>query len=222
MEMAVIRETLEGMLAPNLVGAVVFEALEPYGGDLPSGERLGDFVHQRLRRVLADRLDDDLAKDLTERIGQVLGRPTPDPGRRLSRDELPTAEVSLTSGAVMVAVVSAGHGMDRRLVAALGGRASPLGVRKLEQLPLIIARMSPHIVLIDATDPLPVGPRFVTTHLAHVPDDAVVVVWGSAEPWAQSLVEALGKADSMRLTWLDRADGVDPLLDLIRSRQSRF
>lgn len=220
MEMAVIREALEGMLAPNLVGAVVFEALEPYGGDLPSGDKLAEFVHQRLCCVLARRLGDEMAKDVTERIGSVLGRPTPDPGR-MSRDELPTAEVSMTSGAVMVAVVAATHAMDRRLIAALGGLASPLGVRKLEQLPLIVAQMSPHIVLIDATDPLPVAPRFVAAQLAHMSDDAVVVVWASAESWAQSLVEALGKVDSMRLTWLDRDDGVDPLLDLIRSRQSR-
>ena len=66
--MAVIRESLEGMLAPAVASKVIFEALEPFGGDLPSGEGLARFVENELQASLQARAGHEVARDITSRI----------------------------------------------------------------------------------------------------------------------------------------------------------
>ena len=78
--MAVIRESLEGMLAPAVASKVIFEALEPFGGDLPSGEGLARFVENELQASLQARAGHEVARDITSRISSVLGLLVPGKG----------------------------------------------------------------------------------------------------------------------------------------------
>jgi len=225
LEMAVIRESLEGMLAPDIASKVIFEALEPFGGDLPSGEGLARFVENELKASLTSRAGHEVAQDVTGRISSVLGLLVPGKG---STEPLPpwqrrTAEVSLVSGSVRVAVVSATSGMDRRLLAAMGEKVMPLGVRRLSRLEVVARDLHPQIVLVDGADPPPDLAVEMIAPLRALPKDALVIVFGSREPWAQQAmksIEAMG-AGAPQVVGVDREEGVDPLLDMIRSRLVR-
>ncbi|NOY91191.1 MAG: hypothetical protein GXP55_08260 [Deltaproteobacteria bacterium] len=225
LEMAVIRESLEGMLAPEVASKVIFEALEPFGGDLPSGEGLARFVGTELKQSLTSRAGHEVAEDVTSRILKVLGLLIP--GKANADADPPwqrqTAEVSLVSGSVRVAVVSATSGMDRRLLAAMGELVMPMGVRRVSRLAVVATDLHPQIVLIDGADPPPDRAADLLGPLRLLSDEALVVVFGSGEPWAQQAVqtvEAMG-VGAPKLVELDRREGVDPLLDLIRSRLVR-
>jgi len=222
LEMAVIRESLEGMLAPAVASKVIFEALEPFGGDPPSGEGLARFVENELQASLQARAGHEVARDITSRISSVLGLLVPGKGGSgpLAPWQRQTAEVSLVNGCVRVAVISATSGMDRRLQAALGDKVMPLGVRRLSRLQVVATDRRPQIVLIDGADPPPDRAVDLIGPLRLLSKEALVVVFGSHEPWAQQAVktiEAMG-VGAPTLVELDRREGVDPLLDLIRSR----
>lgn len=222
LEMAVIRESLEGMLAPDIASKVIFEALGPYGGDLPSGEGLARFVSGELAESLGKRVGAQVAGDVTGRITQVLGLLVPGKGKAEPMEpwQRRTAEVSLVSGSVRVAVVSASSGMDRRLLAALGDRVMPMGVRRVDRLEVVARDLHPQIVLIDGADPPSDAPIELIGPLRHLPADGMVVVFGSTEPWAKqaiSAIDAMGDG-APKVVSLERSEGVDPLLDLIRSR----
>ncbi len=223
LEMAVIRESLEGMLAAEVASKVIFEALEPYGGDLPSGEGLARFVETELKLSLTARAGHEIAQDVTSRISSVLHLLIPGKGDDAEADppwQRQTAELSLVRGSVRVAVVSATSGMDRRLLAAMGERVMPMGVRRVSRLAVVATDLHPQIVLIDGADPPPDRAADLLGPLGLLADEALVVVFGAGEPWAQQAVqtiEAMG-VGAPKLVELDRREGVDPLLDLIRSR----
>ena len=230
MQMRVIAEHLEGLLAPEVASAVVFEMLEPFGGQMPVGEDLRLLITETLCDTLAARLGEDQAFEVTQQIAMVLGLgPSPGSARRRSsvpspeeamrRSDFPTAEMSVSAGAAKVLVVSAGPGMERRLFASLGPQVTAIPVRKLDRLAQFIRELTPQLVLVDATDPAESAGRVAGT-LDACAANIVTVLWGSEQPFGRAILDSLGEHGGRSLIALDRREGVEPLLDLIRSRIS--
>jgi len=79
------------------------------------------------------------------------------------------------------------------------------------------ATLRPEIIVLDAVDPVQDPVDSVAEMLARVPGNGTHLVWGREQPWASKISQALD-ARGIRFTPIDRLEGVDPLLDLIRSR----
>lgn len=236
-----LREALEGVIPPALVTPVLFEALEPYGDLLPAGgSGLLEVVRGPLAEVVKRRIGPAAAASVVEHIEQIVRatmstlegstsapfeQPTPIvPIERHihEREREATQQVPLARSAVAVLVVAAGQGFAQRLGAVLGeGVVAPfvLGAASSVRARLE-GRGAPDVVLVDAGDFPPVEPDELAAALDAGPLTLVRVLWGADLPYGRG-VAAAATARGIALVALDRAHGVDPLLDLVRSRRGR-
>lgn len=224
LRLRVVRETLEGMLSPEVASTVMFAALEPYGQSPPrTSHGIDEFVRGPLRQTMHDRVGGAEAEDLVERIEAVLGPQLQamDEGRRPRRkrsSQLKTQKYRQQKGPTRVVVAAAGSGLALRLRAALGAKVTTFSVPDSERLQTIATDFKPAIVLLDATDPVQETPSALVPILSELPEDVVTIVWGTHESTAAQLVEELEEA-GVRATSLARGEGVEPLLDLVRARR---
>lgn len=223
-----MREALEGVLAPALVSRVIFDALESHGESIPSTPRdLIELVRGPLRARLVERLGLDTAAIAVEHVIallQAMDEPRSirggTPIRVTAPESGPTLAIPTGPEPVPVVVIAGATAMLCRLEAALGSR-------RLAAWPAVTAddvraslkQGSPAIVLVDAGDIPAIAIETLASFLASVPSTAVCAVWASELPFARRLAVA-AKVAGADLVWLSRKDGVEPLLDLIRSRQS--
>ncbi len=233
-----LREALEGVVAPSLVSPLLFEALEPYGARLPSGpDGLLEMARGPLAAAVAKRIGRDEAEELVQRAERLVAHaqsaarpatPTPEPALRAAmtfprpnspRDRDNTALVPTTPDAVPVLVVADGAGLALRLDTALG--ASRVSARSLASLVALRDHLSNHgspsLLLVDASDFPAIAPEELVAAVRLGPPTMFRAVWGSDLPYGRSVLAAAGHGHPA-LLGLDRAHGVDPLLDLIRSR----
>lgn len=215
--MYLIREALEGLIEPRVASSVIFEALERGGIDaLPSdGERLLDFIRGPLRSTTAERVGSSSADDVVERLADVLrtalSAPEAATGAR-------TVEVLPGAGPVRVLVMGRGSSLAVRLRAALGGDRVAVGAATaLPAAEHMATNLRPELVILDAVDPLQDPVEAIVAMLRSLPSGTTRLVWGGEQPWAGRVSSALDAA-SISYTPVDRREGVDPLLDLIRSR----
>ncbi len=234
-----LREALEGVVAPAFVSPLLFEALEPYGARLPSGpEGLLEMARGPLAAAVAKRIGPDEAEELVQRAERLvahaqsatrMSEPAPDHAPRAAmtfpkpssaRDRDNTALVPTTPDAVRVLVVAEGAGLALRLDTALG--ASRVSVRSLASLLALREYLSNHgspsLLLVDASDFPAISPDELVAAVRLGPATMFRAVWGSDLPYGRSVLAAAGDGQPA-LLGLDRAHGVDPLLDLIRSRR---
>ncbi len=237
-----LREALEGVVAPTLVSPLLFEALEPYGARLPSGpDGLLEMARGPLAAAVARRIGPDEAEELVQRAERLVAhaqsamrasQPAPPPDRAShaamtfpkpssARDRDSTALVPTTPDAVRVLVVAEGAGLALRLDTALG--ASRVSARSLASLVALRDHLSNHgspsLLLVDASDFPAITPDELVATVRLGPSTMIRAVWGSDLPYGRSVLAAAGNG-LPALLGLDRAHGVDPLLDLIRSRRS--
>jgi len=133
------------------------------------------------------------------------------------REDEATTAVPTATDPVAVAVIAASPAFARRLEAVLGPRrVAPFTVS--DQGTLGELGQAPSLVLVDCTDFAPVEASSLAVSLSSLPGTTVRVVWGSNLPYGRSLVEAMLQADVPH-TPIDRQEGLEPLLDLIRARQ---
>lgn len=137
------------------------------------------------------------------------------------RERDATALVPTTRDAVSVLVVASGGGLGLRLTAALGSRrVAPFVLGSLTDIRDYLGKYEPpSILLVDATDFPPIAPEDLSLALRRGPSTMVRAIWGADLPYGRSLAAAVGEPEFAVLT-LERAHGVEPLLDLIRSRRS--
>jgi len=226
-----VREALEGALSPSITSAVLFEALDSHGSAIPrSRDELLAMIRGPLAEALGRRLDASQAESVLLRIEELLDEEdetAPVPRTTSAADPRPRAEpsprerdattaVPTAREPVSVVVLAAGNAFAHRLGTALGPRrvtarttADParLGER----------RPTPAIVVVDATDFAAVEPRAVASALRDLPGTTVRLVWGSELPYGRSVTAALFRA-GVEHTTCDRNEGIDPLVDLVRSR----
>ena len=219
--MYLIREALEGLLEPRVASHVIFDALERGGVDsLPSdAKELIGFVEGPLRAATSERAGDATAADVVERLTSVLQKAVAlDAAPDISR----TVEVPVGAGPVRVMVMGRGSSLAVRLRAALGGDRVAIGASTATPAAEhMVATLRPEIIILDAVDPIQDPVDDVAGFLGRVPAATTRLVWGREQPWASRLAAALDAA-TVPYTPVDRRDGVEPLLDLIRSRPRSF
>jgi hypothetical protein len=228
-QLQLIRESLEGVLAPGIASAALLEALETYGERMPQEpSELQEFARGSLRAAVQRRAGADVAEEVTHQLGNMLvafsgGAPDePEPEGRVTREGRALGNLTTVSGSgpgtARMVVVAGSTGLAVRLRTAVGGeRLALLTTHDPSRLYGFVTDLNASLVLYDATDS-PQGDvsEFVEA-LAKLPPDVVRIVWSSGEPEASRIVHELEERD-VRVTPLDRREGVDPLLDLLRAR----
>lgn len=228
-ELKLVREKLESLVAPELASSILFEALAEVGGRPPaSGEATLALVEGPLARVLgrrvrgaeADLIIDELVGMLRMIVGPA-ATPIAPMSRAQVRDLEITLEISLDKGAVAVLVLSGREDLAMRLEAALGpGRITTRTFTTHDELSARVkgGRLPP-IVLVDAVEFPSIEPVDLATLLQRSPKGTVHAIWGADLAYGSMV---LGELVQRRIpaTPLDRREGIEPLLDLVRSRRA--
>ncbi len=222
----VIREKLEGLLSPDLVSAVIFEALEVNAGVLPSGSGLSSFFRGSLWIAISDRIGQEAADDAIEQMAMVLGlfnHTSPLVSTRQSNRPslLATSQIEQYKD-VRVAVISQSPSMELKLGASLGKKVIILPLRTTDRLGSASGELKPNVVLIDATDPPEEPAASLPPVLSSLEPGMSIAVWGGQEPYGIEMRAELDRGSfvGLRINFFDRENGVAPLFDLIRSRMA--
>lgn len=228
-ELRLVREKLESVLAPALASSVLFEALADGDGRPPStGEGTLAFVKGPLARVLARKIRGEtgtvIVKDLTEMLEAIVGPQltpvSPAHRNKVVRDMDVTFEITRDKGAVPVLVLASQDALAARLEAALGpGRISTRTVSTKHELEGQLKKTSfAKILLVDAIEFPSIEPVALAALLQSSPPGTIHAIWGADLAYGSVL---LGELLEKRVpaTPLDRREGIEPLLDLVRSRR---
>lgn len=223
----IIRETLEGKLSTKLTSKVLFEALEKTQGNPPhSREDLSAWVDGALKATIRQSVDEAQAKDvfeaLDERLNALLSgdgvQPEGDTSPRAilaevtRRDRDATVAIPTGGEPVRVAVVASGMGFAGRLDAALGPKRVDVDALHTAEG---LKDKAPAIALVDATDFPPIEPETLAKSLDGLTNTSARVVWGADLPYGARVVSAMtGPCVALPIS-----EGIEPLIDLIRSRR---
>ncbi len=223
----ILREALERELSPSTTSAVLFEALSTYGSEVPSSpDALRDSARTALGPALEKRVDAELAANLVASVLDALEGSEPeivisemrsDPPASSPKSRESTQAVPTHRSPVQVLVIAGGDAFERRLAASLGPRrVAPFSAGNLKN---VRRHRTAAIVLVDATDFARIEPVELADELAGLPDTTARVIWGADLPYGRGVLAAMQQI-GVAVVSLNRLDGFDPLLDLIRSRRS--
>lgn len=142
----------------------------------------------------------------------------PGPKPRESREA--TVEFKQQRSAVAVMVIASGLQLEQRLAQALGPvRVAPFTVGILERFEREANHRQPPVVILDATDFPPIDAEDVAAAMSELPPTTVKAIWGIDLPYGRSVADAMRAMGSVP-TFFDRAEGLDAMIDLIRSRRA--
>lgn len=217
-EIRLIRETLEGVMHPSTASTVFFEAITASGGALPEGPTEALRVVQGpLHDALVTRLGEDEAESVTEGLAQMLGAAGGATGARNRSEEI-TQNLELSSDAMPVFVLSSSDQLAEQLRAVVGPHLmSSLVVGDAELLRERLSQVPPGFVLIDGSQFPAIEPADLAAILKKLPALVVKALWGADLPYGQSVLAEAQRA-GLGLTPFDRREGIEPLIDVIRSR----
>ena len=212
LELQIVREALENVLSSRTAAAVLFEALSKRGGDIPaSREALVAFLRGELRETLAVRQGPESVQ-LLNNIERMLERPS-------ARGLDSTREVPLLANAVLVFVLAGSKVMARTIEAALGPmRVAVRTVATVEAFRSATAIAAPALVILECASFPAIEPADIAVLLGALPENTVRAVSGIDTPYGSAALAALSDA-RVPCTPIDRREGIEPLLDLIRSRR---
>ena len=104
-----------------------------------------------------------------------------------------------------------------RLRAALGGiQIQVVSAADVPTAQTAATKENPEVIVIDALAPIS-DPDAVMDFLAALPQTTTSVLWGEEQPFGRDLKHQAVQR-RLKLTTVERSEGVDPVLDLIRSR----
>lgn len=226
--MRMLREALEGVLSPDLATSLLFDALEPFGSLLPEGnEALLALARGPLHAAITKRVGESEAAAVLERVEELVARSSksqapehPLPDFFAEEDRLATTtRMPVLRDAMTVLIVAASQSLSLRLEAALGGEtvltyviATPQSIRQK-----LRSSDAPYMALLDATD----FPQIDVALLADIFVDGaptlVRAIWGAELPYGRAVATAMHQRGVPPIE-LKRSDGVESLLDVIRSR----
>jgi hypothetical protein len=227
-ELRLVREHLESVLSPSLAGQVLFEALGVAGGRMPKTVRDTTFlVEGPLRAVLEERLRkgeaDALVADVMAALAPALASETSAPAP-LRGDVTLEVPLSVAGEAVRLVVLSAEETFAVQIEGALGSsRVSAVTLRSAQALSRVlnVPVTAPEVLVVDASRFPPIEPGDLAAALDAVPDTVPRAIWGSDLPYGAAVIREVA-ARKGRATPFDRTEGVDPILDLVRSRAGRI
>jgi hypothetical protein len=214
-----VREALEGIIEPTAASAALFEALERQGADdLPgSAAELMDFVRGPLYAVVERRIGTTGADEIVDRMDRTVKRVESGMPLR-GGGAATTLEINVGTGPVRVLSLSKSTSLAVRLRAALGGlQVHVVSASDLSEAETKGAKHDPDVVVIDATAAITDDAEGVMTFLSRLKPTSTSVLWGEELSFGRTLKhEAVQRR--VKLTTVERSEGVDLLLDLIRSR----
>ncbi|RLB46303.1 MAG: hypothetical protein DRJ42_27975 [Deltaproteobacteria bacterium] len=213
-----VREVLESAIESTTASAVLFDALEVDPSEhLPrSVDELFAFVRGPLRLVVGRRMKDgdpdQVIADIEAAIQSTLeGRPP----RSLAGGA--TLEIHVGTGPVRVLVLSKSSGVAIRLRASLGGlQINVANAATPEEAAEVAGALDPEVVVIDALAPVG-GVDEILDYVQTLPATTTTLLWGEEQPIGRQ-IELRAVERRVNLTTVERAEGVDPVLDVIRSR----
>lgn len=220
-ELSRVRERLGELVGAEQAAPIFFEALEGVE-ELPNGgQALADFVRGPLQRCLERRLGQEQA----DRITQGLERAVVDTPRSGAHKRAPDFDAATTvgtqTGPARLVVVARGTRLAERLRLAVGGDDVAVAPAADPQRAGELAHeINASMIIVDGTD-VPAGraDAFVDG-LGGVPDHVMLVMWTTDSPEAEQLQEELAFC-GLRVTMIDRREGVEPLIDLMRAHRRK-
>lgn len=178
---ALLREGLEGAVAPRIASSILFDALADAGLAEPpdAPDALLKFTNGPLRTRLITAVGETTTDLVLAQVGlmldAVLGA-SPDEYARPS--QVPTMRQSVEEGPVRVLVVSGSPQLAKRLRMALGPETvAPMHGSEPTAVQEMLERLLPPIVLIDAAAALPYSLMRLATQLRDT--SSLVLVWGN-------------------------------------------
>jgi hypothetical protein len=218
-EYRLVREVLEGAMAPKVAQAVLFEAL----GNAPAlPENISDMlvlVRGPVKDALRRRAGAMEATALVARLEHMLGRRQSQPPPPADHDA--TLAVPTDADAVRVLIVAAGPWFGGRLAAALGpGRVAPVYAHSAEALAHTVGTWPPSLLVVDATDFPAIEPKGLAQALRKLPSTTTVAIWGGDLPYGRRALFALEEA-GVHAMGFEQGAGIEPLMDVIRSRRNQ-
>lgn len=213
--MVVVREVLEGMLAPNVAQAVLFDSLDTLPTPPQTTAQWLEFAQGPLHQVVTHRVGAVEATEVSARLRTILGALAhmPRPGRR-SREK--TGRIDRRAGPTRVLVMAASSRLARMLKAALGPTVITVSCTDLKTYIDVVTDLSPSIFLVDLTNAASVPHEVIKSALSKLPKRTIVLIWDQGTPQGEALANTLTGAGHP-VAWVDRREGVEPLLDHIRA-----
>lgn len=231
-ELVMVREALEGVVSPTVATTLLFEALEASGRPPPASlEEMRAFAQGPLDEAIRRRMRQDDASQIRERVGLLFTRALEGDNAELdvdvdfggeddASDGTATAQMTVVSRPVPVVVLSARSDFAERLVVCLGeDRVKTIAVADETSLSKAVFAYSALVIVLDGAAPVKVDEAGLAAALRRLPNGATTIVWGSETEGGAALTSGLSRAGAAAVT-LGRADGIEPLLDLILSRRS--
>ena len=215
--MKLIREKMEALVAPRTASAIIFEALAAdRANSIPvAPAALNRFLAGPLHHVAVRRLGSEDAQRLLDALRAALAAGA-QPERRDAA--VRTLELPIGRGPVQVVVASGDASLAVALRASVGGER--LGVHSVDSptaLRGVVRRVTPELVILDGTSPIGGVLEEIAAAIAALPPTSARLLWGHDHPYGVRVGEVL-EARGCEFTRIDHREGVDPLLDLVRSR----
>lgn len=228
--MVLLREALEGVVAPEVATALLFDALERSGRKPPATlEETRAFAEDALAKAVREKVRPEDASQILALIDDLFERAIEGDGVAIDvevdevafdDDASPnaTTQMAVVQKPVPVVVLGAESVFADRLTACLGrDRVLAVGVSDEGAFRKAIFAYSPLIVLVDGTSPAAMDPGALTGALRSLPHNAMPVLWGAESGWSRAVLPGLESA-GVALVTLVRSEGIEPLLDLVLAR----
>ena len=234
----VVRETLEGLMRPEVATSVLFHAMQDGGGPPETHEQVMALVRGPISILVDERMGagfgDELLRSIEHRL-RFGGLPSskPPPPAPPEEDLLATVEMSLEDDdddyepsvtktvhlvdrPVPVVVHSPADTLTRILRFALGAhRVAPSSVGDAHALQRAIFARAPLFVLVDAERLDEREVERVARVLDKMPTQTMPVVWGLETVPGRMLERRVRNPLALSL---HRVEGIEPVCDLILSR----
>ncbi len=227
-EVQLVRETLEGIVEPSVATSVLFESLSRWGRGVPKGpEQVLELVQGPLLELLERRIGPEAGPALATLVAQLqaIASPTDELEVEIDLDEpeeepdgAMTAQMQAVTVPVIVLVVAGYHEFAQRLTVSIGReRVHTITIGDVEELRRTVFSANPQIVVVDAAQPAAIRPAELARALKGLPDRVISFVWGEETSYGRELRVRAQQLDAATL-YLDRHEGIEPLLDLVLSR----
>ncbi len=232
-EIVLIREALEGVMAPEVATAIIFDALAQANTPPQGLHEARSFVDGPLSDVMSRRVRAD---DVTSIIRLMQGAID----AAIDRDGLDvdveidalasasgegsteTQQMSTITRPVPVVVVASGTTFADRLGLCLGeDRVYTTTVGTAAALRKALFAHFPMLVVFDASAIGEIDAESIADVLRGFPDNVVPVLWAGETAWGERLMAIAPRNSASRgpaLVTLERKEGIEPLCDLVLSR----